>query len=87
MLDSAYTRWCKRWTAAALASGSAAVSKAVRLFPLAYGWMPSASLRIGVDAEPAEEDAEVGVERDVAKPSLRGGTLASDSGGGAFLHD
>lgn len=83
------------------------MSNAVRLLPLAYGWMPNASLRIGVEAEPADEDAEAGAERDddaevgverdedaeagaerdVAKPSLRGGTLAIGRGGGAFLQD
>ena len=59
--------------------------------------MPHPSLRSGVEATPAEEEAEAGAERDeeadvsvardVAKPSLRGGTLATGCGGSAFLQD
>ena len=83
----------------------------MRLLPLAYIWMPKASPRIGVEADPAEhddeaaaeveavldedvavgaerdDDAEGGVERGVAKLSLRGDTLANGCDGGAFLQD
>ena len=73
------------------------MSKAVRLFPLAYGRMPIPSLRNGMEVDSVEENAAVvdgrnadavtdGV-RDDAKPSLRDGTLAIGCGGGAFLQD